>query len=69
MRTLLLLSFFLVTFNAFADQVRCYSNGRKVYQHQVQDIRYVNPDLLAFQEADSQDVILTSMDCIVKISA
>jgi hypothetical protein len=68
MKYLITLVLTLTPVMVFADSVACYSNnGKKVYQHHVEDIHY-SDDMFIFIEKPSDKLIFTTMDCIVKIN-
>jgi hypothetical protein len=51
---------------AQANEVKCYSNGHMVYSRHVRDISYMD-DVLVFVEENSDKVVITTLDCVVKI--
>jgi hypothetical protein len=50
----------------YADEVRCYSNGHLIYHRQGYKIAYTD-GMFAFTEANTNRIVFTSADCIVKI--
>lgn len=51
---------------AHSDSARCYTHGKRVYDRHVHDVRYVD-GILTFVEDSSDNVVFTTMDCVVKI--
>ncbi len=58
---------FLIIPPVFADSIKCYSNGKLIYSHQVRDVTFTG-DLFVFTELGSDKIIVFSGECIAKIA-
>lgn len=67
--TLLLAILLMTSFHPlYADEIKCYSGGKLIYEIHGQKITYSNDGItLIINDKKNEQVILTS-DCIIKLS-
>lgn len=53
---------------AFADSIKCYSNGRLIYSHHVKDVTFTG-DWFIFTELSTDKLVIFNGECIAKIDA
>lgn len=51
---------------SLADSIKCYSDNKVVYHHQVENVTYTG-DIFIFLEKSSNQIVMYSGDCIVKV--
>lgn len=57
----------LISINSYADSIKCFSGAREVYHHNITNLKYTG-EIFIFQEIDTENVVIYSGDCLVKIN-
>lgn len=64
-----ILCFFLlcIPFLALADDIKCYSHGKTIYNGITKNVTY-NEGIFIFEEVKTGKVVFIAGDCVVKIN-
>ena len=64
------ISFLLVNLNCFADQITCYSGGKKIYHANIKDVLYSedNENVIWVKEKNKRAVFLYNLNCVADIT-
>ena len=55
-----------LSLNLYADDIKCYSNGRKIYAGEGKEFSY-DQGIFVFKDTKSDKIIFIAGDCIVKV--
>lgn len=68
MRTLLAIFILALTTQVLADNIKCYSSGKLIYQSEVSDITMTPNGAYVFNEGKTNHTMIADADCIIRIT-
>jgi hypothetical protein len=67
MRLMALFSLFLLSTSVLAGSAQCFSHGRLIYNHAIDDMTYADDNIFVFKESRThKDVIVWASECVIK---
>jgi hypothetical protein len=66
MRKLLLILLFLPVISV-AEEVKCYSNFKLIYQHKVHEVEIYDDSLMSWIEDDTNHFVYSNLECVIKL--